>query len=314
MGSITPMAAMVDTHGVNLRQLEYFVVIAEEGSFTRASERLLVAQPSLSQQIGVLEAELGGKLLERLPRGVRLTMAGQSLLPEARAAISHANRARRSVRMALSLESGQLAIATVTSAAAGILPSVLKRWQELHPSIEVSLSEYLHRRLLDDGALGGDGDMAVGSPPASWDGPIEPLGWEEFVVVLPGGDPILRKRSVDLAELADRRWVHFARGHGLAEVIDLQCAAAGFTPGVAVRTSQVVAAPLFAASGLGPTLVPDHIVPDGAKELVRPAKPHIIRPVVAFTRRDWTPVTRAFLDTLHEYSWPRKPPRATNLG
>src|SRR3954453_20537909 len=250
---------------MNLRQLEYFVVIAEEGSFTRASERLLVAQPSLSQQIGALEAELGGPLLERLARGVRLTMAGHNFLPEARAAISHANRARRSVRIALGLESGQLAIATVTSAAAGILPSVLRRWQELHPSIEVSLSEYLHRRLLDDAVRDGDGDLAVGSPPASWEGPIETLGFEEFVLVLPDGDPILRNRSVELAELADRRWVHFARGHGLAEVVDQQCAAAGFTPGVAVRTSQVVAAPLFAGSGLGPTLVPAHIVPDGAK-------------------------------------------------
>jgi DNA-binding transcriptional LysR family regulator len=308
------MATTGDTPGVNLRQLEYFVVIAEEGSFTRASERLLVAQPSLSQQIGALEAELGGPLLERLPRGVRLTMAGQNFLPEARAAIGHANRARRSVRIALGLESGQLAIATVTSAAAGILPSVLRRWQELHPSIEVSLSEYLHRALLDDAVGDGDGDMAVGSPPASWEGPVEALGWEEFVLVLPDGDPMLRKRSVDLVELADRRWVHFASGHGLAEVMDLQCAAAGFTPRVSVRTSQVAAAPLFAAAGLGPALVPDHIVPDSAKELVRPAKPRLVRPVVAFTRRDWTPVTRAFLDTLHEYSWPRKPPRATNLG
>jgi DNA-binding transcriptional LysR family regulator len=107
----------------------------------------------------------------------------------------------------------------------------------------------------------GDGDMAVGSPPASWDGPITTLGWEEFVLVLPPGDPMLRERSVDLAGLADRRWVHFARSHGLGEVVDLQCAAAGFTPRVAVRTSQVVAAPLFAAAGLGPALVPDHIVP-----------------------------------------------------
>jgi DNA-binding transcriptional LysR family regulator len=305
---------MGDTRGLNLRQLEYFVVIAEEGSFTRASERLLVAQPSLSQQIGALERELGGLLLERLPRGVRLTMAGQSFLPEARAAISHASRARRSARMALGVESGELQVATVTSAAAGILPSVLKRWQELHPSIEVSLSEYLHRRLLDEGVRAGDGDIAVGSPPGSWEGPIERLGWEELVLVLPEGDPMLHKRSVGLGDLADRRWVHFAPGHGLAELVDLQCAAAGFTPRVAVRTSQVAAAPLFAAAGLGPALVPDHMVPHSAEELVRPAKPRLVRPVAAFTRRDWTPVTRAFLDILHEYPWRQKPPRAANLG
>lgn len=305
---------MGDTHGVNLRQLEYFVVIADEGSFTRASERLLVAQPSLSQQIGALEGELGGLLLERLPRGVRLTMAGQSFLPEARAAISHASRARRSARMALGLESGELQIAAITSAAAGILPWVLRRWQEVHPSIEVSLSEYLHRRQLDEGVRTGDGDMAVGSLPGGWEGPIERLGWEEFLLVLPEGDPMLRGRSVSLKDLADRRWVHFVPGHGLAELVDLQCAAAGFTPRVAVRTNQVLAAPLFAAAGLGPALVPDHVVPDSAKELVRPAKPRLVRPVVAFTRREWSPVTRAFLDILHEYPWPQKPPRATTLG
>jgi DNA-binding transcriptional LysR family regulator len=305
---------MGDTHGVNLRQLEYFVVIADEGSFTRASKRLRVAQPSLSQQIGALEGELGGLLLERLPRGVRLTMAGQSFLPEARAAIGHASRARRSARMALGLESGELQIATVTSAAAGILPSVLRRWQQLHPGIEVSLSEYLHSRRLDEGVRAGDGDMAVGSPPGNWEGPIERLGWEELVLVLPDGDPMLHKRSVSLGDLAERRWVHFAPGHGLAELVDLQCAAAGFTPRVAVRTSQVVAAPLFAAAGLGPALVPDHIVPDSVGELVRPARPRLVRPVVAFTRRDWSPVTRAFLDILHEYPWRQKPPRATTLG
>src|SRR6266436_8475208 len=115
--TLAPIAALGDTLGVNLRQLEYFLMIAEEGSFTRASERLLVAQPSLSQQIGALEAELGGPLLERLPRGVRLTMAGQSFLPEARAAISHAERARRSARMALGLQAGQLELAALTSAA-----------------------------------------------------------------------------------------------------------------------------------------------------------------------------------------------------
>jgi DNA-binding transcriptional LysR family regulator len=299
---------------VNLRQLEYFAVIAEEGSFTRAAERLLVAQPSLSQQIGALEAELGGPLLERMPRGVRLTTAGQSFLPEARAAISHAERARRSVRMALGLEAGHLEIAAATSAAAGILPSVLRRWQELHPTIEVSLREYPHRRLLDDGVRDGDGDMAVGSPPGNWDGPIEPLGWEEFVLVLPDGDPLLRRRSIPLADLAERRWVHFAPSHGLAEVVDMQCGAAGFTPRVAVRTSQVAAAPQFAAAGLGPALVPDHVVTESALELVRPTRPRLARPVVAFARDDWSPITRAFLEVLHERPWPRKPRGATDLG
>jgi DNA-binding transcriptional LysR family regulator len=299
---------------VNLRQLQYFVTIADEGSFSRAAERLLVAQPSLSQQIKSLEQELGGPLMERLPRGIRLTAAGRAFIGEARATITHAERATRDARQALGLEAGEIEVATVTSSAAGILPTVLKRWQELYPGVEVSLREYLHRRLLDEGVRNGGGDMAVGSPPASWEGPTQLLGWEEFVIVLPTGDPILRRRSVDLTELTERRWVQFAPDHGLADVLELRCAAAGFVPRIAMRTSQVTAAPLFAAAGIGPALVPDHVVPDGVTDLVRPLKPRVIRPVVAFTRRDWSPITSAFLDLLRDYPWRRKPPAATNIG
>jgi DNA-binding transcriptional LysR family regulator len=299
---------------VNLRQLQYFLAIADEGSFSRAAERLLVAQPSLSQQIKSLEQELGGPLLERLPRGIRLTAAGKAFIVDARATLAHAERAAHDARRALGLEAGEIEVATVTSAAAGILPPVLRRWQELHPDIEVSLTEYLHRRHLDDAVRNGAGDIAVGSPPASWEGPTQLLGWEEFVLVFPTDDPMLRRRSVDLAELAERRWVQFAQGHGLAEVLERRCAAAGFAPRIALRTSQVTVAPQFAAAGIGPTLIPDHVVPTGVKDLVRPVKPRIIRPVVAFTRRDWSPITSAFLDTLREYPWRRKPPVATDIG
>jgi DNA-binding transcriptional LysR family regulator len=299
---------------MNLRQLEYFVSIADAGSVTRAAERLLVSQPSLSQQISALEAELGGELLERLPRGVRLTAAGQSLLPEARQAIHHANRARYAVRNALELEAGQIEVAAPTSAATGILPTVLRTWQELHPNIEISLLEFPHRRALADAVRDGAGDMAVGSLPPAWDGPVEHLGWEEFKVVLPADDPLLEQRSVRLNALADRRWVHFVPTHGLAAVIDFCCASAGYSPQVALRTSQVSAAARFAATGLGPTLMPEHTIPDGLAAFARPASPRITRAVVAFTRSGWTPLTSAFLATLRDYPWGEKPRRAIDLG
>jgi DNA-binding transcriptional LysR family regulator len=292
---------------MNLRQLEYFVAVVEQGSFTAAGERLLVSQPSLSQQIAALERELGGALLERLPRGVRVTAAGQGLLSEARATLRHAERGRRAVRMALELDAGQLEVAVTTSAALGILPAVLSDWQRRHPEIDVSLLEFPHRRALEEAARDGAGDIAVGSLPESWPGKIERLGWEELVVVLPEGDPLLEASAVPLALLADRRWVHFAAGHGLAEVVDFCCAAAGFTPRAAVRTSQVAAAPLFAAAGIGPALVPEHIVPAALGRLARPASPRPIRAVCAFTRGDWTPLTSAFLDTLRNFPWGPRP-------
>lgn len=308
-----PSPEIANTYVMNLRQLEYFVAIADEGSLTRAAERLLVAQPSLSQQIGALEAELGGALLERLPRGVRLTVAGESFLSEARAAIAHADRARRSAHMAFGLEAGELHIATIPSVAVGLLPAALRRWQELHPSIEISLREFMHRRVLDEAVRDGEGDLAVGLLPKDWDGPVEALGWEEFVVVLPEGDPLLRRRSIALQELAGRKWVHFQRDHGLSEVLDVCFGRAGFAPRIAVRTSQVAPAPLFAAAGLGPALVPDTIVPAALESLVRPIKPRHARRVVAFTR-EWSPTSRAFVDVLHEHHWKPRPRGAVDLG
>jgi DNA-binding transcriptional LysR family regulator len=299
---------------VNLRQLEYFVAIVEAGSLTGAAERLLVSQPSLSQQMGALERELGGPLLERLPRGVRLTAAGQMLLPEAQATLRHSERGRRSVRMAFGLDAGQVEVAVTTSVAAGILPTVLRDWQGRYHRIEVSLQEFPHRRALDEAVRDGAGDIGLGSMPESWPGPHERLGWEEFVLVLPEGDPLLASTAVALKELAERRWVHFAPSHGLSAVVDFCCASAGFAPRVAVRTSQVTAAPLFAATGLGPALVPSHIVPQALRQLTRPAAPRVIRSVVAFSRGDWTPLTSAFLEALRRYPWESPPRGAVDLG
>ncbi|MGZ4295320.1 MAG: LysR family transcriptional regulator substrate-binding protein, partial [Solirubrobacteraceae bacterium] len=150
--------------------------------------------------------------------------------------------------------------------------------------------------------------------PHDWSGQVRQLGWEEFVVVLPDGDPLLHRASIALDQLADRRWVHFAPAHGLAEIVDLCCARAGFNPHVAVRTSQVAAAPRFAATGIGPALVPEHIVPAALVHLARPAAPRLIRAVCAYTRGEWTPLTRAFLETLRDFPWGPKPRRAVDLA
>src|SRR2546425_11949706 len=127
---------------MTLRQLRYFLAIADEGSFTRAAERLLVAQPSLSQQIKSLEQELGGPLLERLPKGVRLTAAGKAFITEARGAVTHAASARRSARSVFGLESGELEVATVTSVAFGVLPLAFRTWHERYPGTTIALREY----------------------------------------------------------------------------------------------------------------------------------------------------------------------------
>jgi DNA-binding transcriptional LysR family regulator len=300
---------------LNLRQLQYLLAIADEGSFTRAAERLFVAQPSLSQQVKSLEQELGGPLLERLPKGVRLTAAGKAFLPEARAAVAHAERARRDARSALGLQAGELEVATVTSVAFGVLPPAFERWRERYPGTTITLREYTHRRALDDAVRIGVGDIAVGPRPSGWSGTVVGLGWEEFVAVLPASDPLARrKRPISLAELAERDWVLFDSDHGLSELILESCARAGFTPRGSVETGQVAAAPNLAAAGLGVTMVPDNIVPAGINAAIRSLKPRLVRELVAFTREDWSPLAAAFLEVLQAQAWRSRPRSGTDVG
>jgi len=297
---------------LNLRQLDYFLAVADEGSFTRAAERLLVAQPSLSQQIKSLEQELGGPLLERLPKGVRLTAAGKAFITEARGAVTHAASARRSARSVFGLESGELEVATVTSVAFGVLPLAFRTWHERYPGTTIALREYTHRSALDDAVRMGVGDIAVGPRPAHWRGPVVDLGWEEFVVVLPTSDPLAKAdRGVTLEDLAEHDWVLFGPDHGLSALALDVCARAGFTPRKTVQTAQVAAAGPLAAAGLGVTLIPGNVVPQGLDATIRSLEPPLIRQLVAFTRQDWPPLAEAFLQALQAQSWRPRPGAAT---
>ncbi|MEV7770731.1 LysR family transcriptional regulator [Kitasatospora sp. NPDC086791] len=285
-----------------LRQLQYLVTVVDTGSFTRAAEQLHVTQPALSHQMRALENAVGGPLLERLPRSVRLTPMGRAVLPHARAALAEADRLHAVARRTAGLEEGELEVAAIYSVSLGILPPVLRAWRRRHPGVRIRLREYPHADRLRAAMAAGRADVAIGPAPADWDGPIRELGVEEFAVVLPADDPLADRPSgtVGLAELADRAWVHYAPDNGLADLLDRVAARAGFHPRAAVRAEQTSAAPLLAAAGLGPALVPANIVPphfDGA--VLRPDPP-IRRTLTAYTRTRPDPLTVAFADLLAE--------------
>lgn len=282
---------------MKLRQLECFVAVVEEGSFTRAARRLGIAQPSLSQQIRTLEEELGGALVERLPRGIAVTPAGRALLADARVALLASERGARSARAALGLESGELEIATVLSMAVGLLPRTIRVWHERYPQVTIRLHEYRHRRLLEEAVRGGVADLAIGPRPLDdWEGPLVRVGWEEFVLVLAPSDPLADRKAIRLEDLADREWVLYHPDHGLAGIVEETCRRAGFVPRGTVRTSQAEGAARLAAAGLGPALVPDNIVLPGLDGAVLRLEPPVTRELVAYTRAEWSPTAAAFAE------------------
>ena len=287
--------------------MAYWLAVVEEGSFTRAALRMHVSQPSLSQQVRALEKEVGGELLERLPRSVRLTAAGKAFLPHAQIAVRAAERAQQAARSALELETGELEISTVRSIAAGILPELVQSWRQRQPGTFVRLHEFTHRSLAEDSVRGGVGDLGIGPPPIDWAGPVRRLGWEEFLVVLSPEDTRASSRSVRLVELKDRDWVMFEPGNGLHDLIVSACASAGFTPRHSVLTSQVETAARLAAAGAGPTLVPENVIPDGLEGAFLRVDPPLGREVTVYARERWGPLGGAFVELMRERRWPKPP-------
>ncbi|UXY32131.1 LysR family transcriptional regulator [Streptomyces sp. HUAS TT20] len=288
-----------------LRQLEYLVAVVDEGSFTRAAERLNVTQPGLSHQFQALEREVGGPLLERRPRGVRLTPAGRSMLPHARAALAEAGRATVSARRAAGVSTGELHLATLYSVSCGVLPTVLGLWREKHPGVRIRLFEHRRGGEMAQAMAAGQADVAVGPLPDDWEGTARHVGTEEFVVVTHADDPVAvsdHAPRVRLSDLAQREWVHFTPDSGLCDILEQACAAAGFRPRVAVRTEQAPSAIAYSAAGLGPALVPANTIPPHFGGAVLRPDPPLRRRLTGYTRTSPDPVTASFLDILGDHA------------
>jgi DNA-binding transcriptional LysR family regulator len=283
---------------VTLRQMEYFVAVAECGSFSYAAQKLNVSQPGLSQQVQQLERELGTQLIERLPRTATLTDAGRAYLPEARLILEVDRRARVAVRDVVAGRAGDLGIATVTSVAAGAFARVVPRWQREYPNVNLRLFEYARRDILEGDVAAGTADVGVGPLPATWNGPILELGREEFVVVLPPDDVLGGQTAVELGDLSRRRWILFDADHGLSGVTEAACEAAGFSPECAFRVANIETAITLAAAGLGPVLIPYHFLSPGRDVAILRLKEPFYRMLAAYTRTAFTPISQAFLRML----------------
>ena len=203
---------------MELRQLEYFVTVAEEANFTRAAARLHVAQPGVSAQVRRLERELGEELFDRSGRRVRLTEVGAAVLPYARAALSSVSGARATVAEFTGLVRGHVTVGMVTSMSTHALdlPGLLSDFHRRHPEVEITLSEAGSGVLLDRLQAGRiDGVFAglAGDPPPGVD--IQVITDEPLVAIVARDDPMAARDTITLEELAGHALIGLSPGTGI---------------------------------------------------------------------------------------------------
>ncbi|WP_342360580.1 LysR family transcriptional regulator [Terrarubrum flagellatum] len=246
---------------MDLRQLRYFVAVAEERHITRAAERLGLQQPPLSQQIKTMEQELDVQLFRRKPRGVELTEAGSALFGEARALLAHMERALDVVRRTARGEQGRLNIGIAPTASFHPLaPKSIREFRARFPLASLTLQEGLSNEIaewLSDERM----DVAfVRNRSMRVDGVIvHPLAEEPMIAALPGNHPAARGRSGSLAlkSLRDESFVLIGPpGTGLHDETIVACREAGFTPHIGQQAPRITSALGLVAAGLGVALVP----------------------------------------------------------
>ncbi|MEU5087796.1 LysR family transcriptional regulator [Streptomyces sp. NPDC021356] len=288
---------------MSLRQFEYALAVAAEGSVTAAAEVLHVAQPSVSQQIRGLERELGVELFARTPTGLVPTAVGRAFLREAEAAVSAARRARATARAGAEELVGELVVAVQMGFGTRQLPVALDALRRRYPRLEVTVFEEPSSAELDRLCRRGVLDLTLMAACEQSPADAHHLGDEEFAVVLGAGHRQLDAERVELRELEGEPWVRFDRDSALDGVLLNVLRENGLTPATAARVSQTATAVRWAAHGLGVTLVPASAVPDGHEHLVRPVFPVVSQPVIAVLRRGAGPAETALLELLRQQNW-----------
>ncbi|MGW4349023.1 LysR family transcriptional regulator [Streptomyces sp. NPDC004690] len=237
---------------MELRQLEYFVAVAEERNFTRAAERVHISQSGVSAQIRHLERELGAELFDRSARAVTLTVAGKAALEHARAALAAAGAVGQAVDEVTDLIRGRITVGMVIGCTVTPLFDALAAFHQAHPGVEITLLEDSSDRLVE-GVRTGAVDLAlIGTSATTPDG-LDALTIisERLVAAVPAGHPLARRRRVVLRDLVAHPIVCMPPGTGLRAVFDQACAAQNLQPAIALQASAADAVADLAARGLG---------------------------------------------------------------
>lgn len=260
-----------------LRQLEYFVAVAERLSFRKAAEACFVSQPSLSAQIAQLEALLGVQLFERDRRGVRVTAAGDALVAGARETLESCDRFRQLAQSLGAPLTGPLRLGVIPTVGPYLLPKVLPAIAAAYPELKIFLREDMTARLLEQLADGRLDLLLLAIDVELGAVTTQPLFSDPFVLAVPDGHELAGKDEASLTDLERRDILLLDEGHCLREQTLALCDSAGAEELGGFRASSLGTITQMVASGLGITLLPElavereaaavpglHVVPFGA--------------------------------------------------
>ncbi|MEG0117972.1 MAG: LysR substrate-binding domain-containing protein [Pseudomonas sp.] len=283
---------------IDIRQLRYFVAVAEEEHVGRAAERLHISQSPLSRQIAQLEERLGLTLFERSQQRIRLTRDGQTFLAETRALLTHANRLESLGKRLGRGEEGGLCIGYIENAMhAGVLPNALRVLRVDRPNVHVALYNLSCAEQLE-GLRQRSLDIALVSEPPTDDDP-DLLGFQvlddPMLLALPEQHPLAQKPLLKPEDLADQEWIGVQPRQGANDEFVSACIRAGFTPDVRMQATEPFTALGLVASGLGIAMI--------QKGLSHNAPPGVVLrevPWLAFTTPLWAAWHRINLRPLVE--------------
>lgn len=251
---------------MELRHLRYFEAVARHSHVTRAAAELHIAQPALSKQISQLEQELGVALFDRVGRNVRLTEAGEALLPHARAVMAQVEAARAEMAERIGLRRGRATVGTPPTVGTQLLPAVLAAFNRQYPGIELRLHESGVQTLLDLLETGLTDVAVVTLPVEDEHLTVVPLFTEEMVVAVWKGHQFAGREEVEIKQLQQEPWVLSPENYELREATLSACATAGFTPRVVLDGGETDTLLRFVAAGIGVALVP-RLAVNGTREL-----------------------------------------------
>jgi LysR family hydrogen peroxide-inducible transcriptional activator len=242
---------------MEIHQLRYFCAIAKTGNFTRAADQEHVAQPSLSQQIQKMEAELGAKLFDRLGRGVRLTAFGHTFLPRAQAILRELGEATSEIQQMVGAEAGTVIFGCIPTIAPYYLPSRLSTFLAQHPQVHLQIIEEITPVLLahlQEGVM----DMALVALPAP--GPefvCREILRERMFLVVPKDHRLAREKSTLLKESEADPFLLLKEGHCFRESVVSACQRSRTKLNVVFETGQFSSILAMVSAGMGISVVPE---------------------------------------------------------